>query len=176
MLLSAMANTSRLSISDATLWNSKLSLQKTLYMRKILLLVVLFGLTQIGCKKPNADSVPTSLNGKWRMIIVKDNATGLTTTKPSSIQGDVEITFTSISTTNGTFMGNTPTNEIAQNDYSIGPNQSLTIPNLGMTKMGETSWGNEFVNNIRSSKEYSFEVGGIVNIKTENKTLTFQKQ
>ena len=146
-------------------------------MKTILLLIVVFGLTQISCKKPNtSDSVPTSLNGKWRMIIVKDNATGLTTTKPSSIQGNVEITFTSISTTNGTFTGNTPTNEIAQNDYLTGPNQSLAIPALGMTKVAETSWGKEFVNNIRSSKEYSFETGGRLNIKTENTTLTFQKQ
>jgi hypothetical protein len=144
-------------------------------MKKILSLVVLFGLIQVGCKKTNkSDSVPTSLNGKWRMIIVKENATGLTSTKPSSIHGDVEITFTSTSTTNGTFIGNTPTNEIAQNDYSIGPNQSLSIPNLGMTKVGETSWGNEFVENIRDAEEYSFEVGKL-NIKTSEKTLIFQK-
>jgi len=45
-----------------------------------------------------------------------------------------------------------------------------------MTKVAETSWGILFVNNIRSSQEYSFEVGGLLNIKTTNKTLTFHKQ
>ena len=62
-----------------------------------------------------------------------------------------------------------------QNDYSIGANQSLSIPNLNMTKVMETTWGAEFVNNIRNSQEYSFEPGGRLTIKTINKTLTFKK-
>ena len=45
-----------------------------------------------------------------------------------------------------------------------------------MTKVAETLWGNEFVNNIRTSQEYSFEIGGRLNIITTSKTLTFQKQ
>ena len=65
------------------------------------------------------DSIPTSLDGKWRMIIVKDNMSSLTTTKPSSIPGEVEITFTSTNATNGTFVGITPSNDILQNDYLI---------------------------------------------------------
>jgi len=110
------------------------------------------------------------------MIIVKENISGSSTTKPSSILGDVDITFTSINPTNGTFIGNTPSNDIEPNDYSVGPNQSLTIPNLSMTKVGETPWGNEFVDNIRSSQQYTFENCIRLNIKTTNKTLTFQKQ
>jgi hypothetical protein len=51
----------------------------------------------------------------------------------------------------------------------------MSIPDLGMTKVAETSWGNEFVKNIRDAREYSFEVGGKLNIKTAEKTLTFQK-
>ncbi len=145
-------------------------------MKQIFFLVAIIGLTLFSCKKTDScDPIPTSLDGKWRMIIVKENTTGSTTTKPSSIQGDVDITFTSTSATNGTFIGNTPSNEIQQNDYSIGTNQSLTIPNLSMTKVGETSWGKEFVDNIRSSQEYNFENCGRLNIKTTNKTLTFQK-
>lgn len=61
------------------------------------------------------------------------------------------------------------------NDYFIGPNQSMSIPDLGMTKVVETSLGKEFVKNIRDAQEYSFEVGGKLNIKTAEKTLTFQK-
>ncbi len=109
------------------------------------------------------------------MIIVKENASGFTTIKPSSIQGNVDITFTPTITINGTFMGNTPTNDIAQSDYSTGTNQSLTVSNLLMTKVVETSWGKEFVNNIRSSEEYSFDKSGRLNIKTTFKTLMFKK-
>jgi hypothetical protein len=146
-------------------------------MIKLLLFVVLLGLTQIGCKKSSlTDPAPTSLDGKWRMIVVKDNASGLKITKPKTIQSDVEITFTSINSTTGIFIGNTPTNDIWQNDYSTGTNQSISIPCLSMTKVAETPWGNEFVDNIRSSVEYSFEIGGRLNIMTTNKTLTFQKQ
>jgi len=109
------------------------------------------------------------------MIIVIENASGLATTKSSSIQGEVEIIFTYNSTTNGIFSGNTPTNEIMQNDYSTGANQSITIPVLSITKVMETSWGNEFVDNIRSSQNYSFDAGDKLAIKTTNKTLIFQK-
>lgn len=145
-------------------------------MKQIFFLIALINLTLFSCKKTNSvDPITTSLNGKWRMILVKDNASSLTTTKPSSIQGDVDITFTSTSMTNGTFVGNTPTNAISKNDYSIGANQSITIPVLVMTKVGESSWGILFVDNIRSSQEYSFEIGGKLNIKTTNKTLTFRK-
>jgi hypothetical protein len=145
-------------------------------MKQLLFLVATIASTLISCEKADScDPTGAPLDGKWRMIIVKENSSGLTTTKPSSIQGDVDITFTSTGPTNGIFTGNTPTNSILQNDYSIGPNQSLAIPNLDMTKVMETSWGNEFVNNIRDSQEYSFESGGRLNIKTINKTLTFKK-
>lgn len=145
-------------------------------MKKILFIISLIGLTQFSCTRSDScDPTPTSLNGKWRMIIVIDNMSGSSTTKPTSIQGDVDIIFTSSSSTTGTFVGNTPTNEIGSGDYSVGPNQSLTILNLGITKRAETSWGSEFVDNIRSSQEYTFENCGRLNIKTTNKTLTFQK-
>ena len=66
-------------------------------------------------------------------------------------------------------------NSIMQNDYSIGANQSLSIPNLNMTKVMETTWGAEFVDNIRDAQQYSFEAGGRLQIKTINKTLIFKK-
>jgi hypothetical protein len=146
-------------------------------MKNILLFVTILGITQMGCKKSNlTDPRPTSLDGKWKMITVKDNATGLTTTKPTSIQRDVDITFTSTSSTTGTFIGNTPSNEIWQNDYIIGSNQSMSIPRLSMTKVGETPWGNTFLDNIRSSLKYSFESGGRLDIITISKTLIFYRQ
>jgi len=145
-------------------------------MKQLLFLLATIGSTLFSCKKADScDPIPASLDGKWRMIIVKENSSGLTTIKPSSIQGDVDITFTSTSPTNGIFTGKTPTNSISQNDYSTGANQSLAIPNLSMTKVMETTWGNEFVQNIRNSQEYRFEAGDRLTIKTINKTLTFKK-
>lgn len=145
-------------------------------MKQILFMAVIISLTQIGCKKSGLSTpAPTSLDGKWRMIIVKDNASGVTTTKPSSIQNDVDITFTSTNPTNGTFIGNTPTNIIYQSGYSTGANQTISIPSMTMTKLWETPWGFLFVDNIRSSEEYSFEAGGLLNIKTTNNTLIFRK-
>lgn len=145
-------------------------------MKKLFLLFAIISLTQVSCEKTDlVTSAPTSLDGQWRMILVKENTSGFRITKPSSIKGDVDITFTSTSAINGTFIGNTPTNTIHKNDYLIGENQSIVIPNLGMTKVGETSWGKEFVDNIRSAKKYNFENDGRVTIKTTKNTLTFRK-
>ncbi len=145
-------------------------------MKQLLFLVATIGATLFSCTKADScDPMPASLDGKWRMIIVKENSSGLTTIKPSSIQGDVDIIFASTNATNGTFTGNTPTNYIMQNDYSIGANRSLSIPNLNMTKVMETTWGAEFVDNIRNSQEYSFDADGRLTIKTMDKTLTFKR-
>ena len=98
-------------------------------MKQILFLAVMLSLTQFGCKKSDClESAPKSLNGKWRMITVKDNASGLTTTKSPLIQNNVDLIFTSSNLNSGTFIGNTPTNEIWKNSYSTGTNQTITIP------------------------------------------------
>jgi hypothetical protein len=145
-------------------------------MKRTIFLFFIFGLTLLSCKKTNlVNCASGSLEGKWRMIVVKENTSGLITTKPSSIAGNVDITFSSNSSTGGVFTGNTPTNTIGENVYSTGTNHSLGIPGLSMTKVMETPWGKEFVDNIRSSRQYSFEIGGNLNIKTSNKTLTFRK-
>jgi len=144
-------------------------------MKQALFIIAFLTSTLFSCKRDSLGSMPPSLDGKWRMTIVKDNVSGLTTTKPSSVQGDVDITFTSTSLTNGIFSGNTPTNDIWQNDYSIGNNMTLSIPNLAMTKVAETSWGREFVDHIRNSQKYSFEINGRLSIKTISKTITFKK-
>ena len=145
-------------------------------MKGIFFLIAITGLTFFSCKKTDLVApAPTSLDGKWTMIQVKENTSRSVTTKPPLVQGDVEVIFTSTGTTSGNFFGNTPTNQIQPSDYSTGRDQSLTIHSLIMTKVAETSWGNEFVSNILNSEEYSFESNGILNIKTPEKTLTFKK-
>ena len=146
-------------------------------MKQLLLLVTIIGVSLFSCNRTNSTNPnPALLDGKWRMITVTENISGSSSTKPSTIPGDVDIHFTSVSTGNGIFNGNTPSNQIEQSTYSTGTNQSLVIPELNMTKITETSWGNEFVDNIRSSQSYSFETDGRLNIKTANKILTFRKQ
>ncbi len=145
-------------------------------MKQALLLIAIIGVSLASCNRTssiNPNSVP--LDGKWRMITVTENVSGASSIKPSSIPGDVDINFTSQSSYNGIFNGNTPNNQIKQSSYSTGTNQSLVIPALNMTKVAETSWGNEFVDNIRSSQSYHFETDGRLNIRTASKTLTFRK-
>ncbi len=76
----------------------------------------------------------------------------------------------------GTFTGNTPTNDIWKSEVSIESNQTIHIPYLSMTKVAETPWGILFVSSFCSSFEYSFEYGGLLNIKTTDKILTFRKR
>ncbi|MCU7549646.1 hypothetical protein OCK74_11005 [Chitinophagaceae bacterium LB-8] len=149
-------------------------------MKSSFLLMGLIGFVFFSCTKFSADcdhkSEPKSLDGTWKMVLVKDNSTSAVTTKPSTVQGDVILTFISNSPTTGSFTGKTPSNDIGTNAYTTGPNQRLSIPNLNMTKVGETSWGGLFVDNIRNAQQYSFEAGEKLNIKTSNKILAFNKQ
>lgn len=142
-------------------------------MKRALFSIAILTLTFFSCSKD--DLADLSIEGKWRMTRVKDNVSGLAITKPSSVQGDVDITFALAGLSNGVFSGYTPTNEIWQNNYSTGTNRTLTIECLSMTKVAETSWGNEFVDHIRNSQKYFFETDGKLSIKTISKTLTFRK-
>jgi len=145
-------------------------------MKQTLFSIAMLTSLLLSCSKRDSVVSPlTSIEGKWRMTIVKDNVSGFTTINPSTFQGDVDITFTSTGLTSGIFSGNTPTNNIWQSDYSKGNNMTISIQNLNMTKVAETSWGSEFVDHIRSSREYSFESDGKLSIKTINKTLTYKK-
>lgn len=145
-------------------------------MKQLFILSAIISMLTVSCKKPGScNSDKASLNGKWRMVSVKENSSGETFVKPSSISGEVDITFTSTHPAGGTFIGNTPTNQIWQNDFSTGINQAIAIPNLSMTKVMETSWGNEFVLNITDAETYDIEAGYKLHIKTTSKTLIFQK-
>jgi len=156
-------------------------------MKQLLFFLAIGVCIVFSCKKSDpvkqisnqrSDSViqtQTILDGKWRMISVKENISGEILTKPTSILRDVDITFSSTSLTDGTFIGNTPTNTIMKSDYSVTAIQNMTIKSLFMTKVMETPWGNEFVDHILNSQEYNFENGSKLTIKTLTKTLTFQK-
>src|SRR5690242_13815439 len=100
---------------------------------------VLFLVAVASGKKAAHHESPACIGATWKMILVKTNDSNIALTKPSSIQGDVIITFVPNSDTSGTFSGRTPTNEITGfgiwfNVYTLGPNETISIPSLSMTK------------------------------------------
>lgn len=140
-------------------------------MKRFLLFISLAAFSFFACNK--SSSVPHSLKGKWRMILSTDNETSVATTKPSSIQGDVDITFIPSNSSEGAFDGNTPTNAF-QGSYTIGLGEMINIQSVLITKVMETSWGMEFADNFPNAKSYSFDKGSLI-IKAPNKTLVFEK-
>jgi hypothetical protein len=139
-------------------------------MRQHILLLVLTGLVLTSCKKDNSGNL---LAGKWRMVAVKDDATNTISTKPFNVNGDVDITFTFSTSVAGIMSGVTPTNRL-QGDYVVENNKAILITSLSYSQVEETSWGLEFLNNIKFSKDYFFDIYGKLNInKNPDKTLTF---
>ena len=145
-------------------------------MKLIVPVIAFAGLVLFSCSKEySIESVPSVLHGTWRMIEVRDNNSASITTKPSDLQGNVQITFTPSGNASGLLSGFTPTNIISGSAYATGKNQMLTIPALNMTKLWETPWGDEFVANICSASAYHFDSNGNLVITTVNRTLIFEK-
>ncbi len=141
-------------------------------MKPAIVMAILAAIVNFGCTKPGA-AVTATLEEKWRMVMVKTANTAIT--KPTDIQGEVDILFIPSNNTSGIFTGHTPTNDSWKNNYHLGNNYALSIPNLSMTKVMETSWGIEFVDNIRSTQKYSFTATGRLAIETPTKILIFEK-
>lgn len=145
-------------------------------MKQIVPFIAFISLAFFSCRKDySVESVPSILQGTWRMIEVEDISSGSSITKPADLPGDVIITFTATGNVSGVIVGNTPTNIISQSGYITGNNQLLTIPALYITKLWETPWGSEFVANICSAFAYHFDSNGNLMISTTNKTLIFQR-
>ncbi|MEP6951975.1 MAG: hypothetical protein ABI863_21985 [Ginsengibacter sp.] len=142
-------------------------------------LLTFIGLTQLACKTPNPailNPAAAALEGKWRMVSVKDNSTNIVTAKPSTITGNVDITFALFSSAAGIMSGVTPTNSLNGN-YSTGGNGALSIPAVSATKIIETTWGQLFLDNITWSHDFIFNADGRLHINAStNKTLIFVRQ
>lgn len=144
-------------------------------MKRLLFLMPALCLIFFSCKKDKSNVNCTTLDGTWKMVLVKDNSTNTTMTKPASLYGDVIVTFISSDISNGIFNGKTPTNDLGPDNYTLGFNRTMFIPSLKMTKVAETFWGLQFVSNIRDAQQYHFDSGELLNIITTSKTLTFRK-
>jgi hypothetical protein len=156
-----------------------LSLRKTAIMNNVVRVLLLLAFAS--CKKASNESYPASIRGTWKMVLVETNGSNAPLTKPASVEGDVIVTFVPGSDTTGTFSGRTPTNTITgfgawTNVYALRPNGSLFIPALSRTKVNETPWGREFVDNFTKAQRYSFDHAAKLNIHTAEKTLVFEKQ
>jgi hypothetical protein len=147
-------------------------------MKRTLLSVVLFSLVLFSCT-PSADTPntpdATALAGTWRMVLVKNNANGQQSFKPTAEPRDVEISFAVAGSAGGSFSGKTPSNDIMPNSYSTGAGGSLSIQVLFMTKVAEGAWGSEFVDHIRGTQTYYFGSDGKLHIQTAARTLVFVK-
>jgi hypothetical protein len=141
-------------------------------MKRAVYLILFISATLFSCTRSNA--VNRTLDGKWRMILVEDHATGTTESKPSAVQGDVDIVFADTSTTGGTINGFTPTNSLFA-DYSTGAHNTLSIPSVFATQVIETTWGTSFLDNITSSVNYTFTAEGDLRIHTGTIALVFKR-
>ena len=126
-------------------------------MNRFILLLSLLLLT-FSCKRSDTNNLK-ELSGSWRMVLVTDITTGASISKPSTINGEVDITFISVTFTTGTFNGRTPTNSLS-GEYSIGGNSTISIPAVSATKVIETTWGSYFLDNVTSSHNYFFAHNG----------------
>ncbi len=138
--------------------------------------VLLFLAAIIACSscKKEQDQSPAALNGQWKMVKVTDAANGATTTKPSSVNGDVVLNIGLQTDTSGTITGNTPTN-VLSGGFTRGSGNSIHIPGVAASKAAETPWGALFMDNITAAQSYRIECREL-RITTTGKTLFFQKQ
>ena len=143
-------------------------------MKYYLLLICFASSTLLSsCMKMNSCSDSDSLEGNWKMISVKTNSNSQAVGKPGSITGDVIVSFAPSGRSGGTFIGKTPSNSFGPDKYT-SKEQSLTIAGLTMTKVAETTWGAQFVDNIREAQKYKIS-NGMLNITTTTKTLIFTR-
>lgn len=140
-------------------------------MRKLLSLFLLIAVC-ISCKKSSPEA--SALDGTWTMEKAEYKANGTVLTRSAAL-GNVVITFKSSNDTSGIFYGKTPSNDIWQNPYTTGSSQSLSIKQLGMTKVGENAWGIAFVDHITKAFQYRLPNSKILEIETAANVLTFSK-
>lgn len=141
------------------------------------ILVAVMALALFSCSRDADDDLLTTtgdLEGNWRMVAVRDNTTGFTHVKPGAITGDVDVTFVAVNATNGFLNGRTPSNTFG-GDYRLGEIDVITIAALAYSKVAETSWGLDFLNNASKADTYAFEQSGRLRIHTEKKTLIFKR-
>ncbi|MBS1497019.1 MAG: hypothetical protein JSU03_08585 [Bacteroidetes bacterium] len=146
-------------------------------MKRLLIIITAICLVQLSCKKNNwFNVINNTLDGKWKMVVVKDNATGQEMTKPDSVKGDVEITFVTTGPSSGSFSGHTLVNSIDGGSYTTGSNHTISIKGFSMTQIYELPWADFFTNNFGSAYQYSFTSDGKLTVVTAIKTLVFLRE
>ena len=140
-----------------------------------MLMAAFLGLALLSCSRDADDLIQNNnatLEGGWRMVLVKDNASSFIYTKPGAITGDVDINFVAVTATKGFITGKTPSQEI-EAEYEMGSPGFIRIPVITYGKIAETSLGIDFLHSFISADTYSFEPDGKLRIHTGKKTLYF---
>lgn len=106
----------------------------------------------ISCRK-DADSpaVQNSLEGEWKLVMVKDKGTGDQFFKLPGTSGDVVIRFSG-----NNFSGHTLINNLADGEYTFVNGSELTIGSFATTKVIEDQWGSMFLTVLQSCGLQSF--------------------
>lgn len=128
------------------------SVFKTASMRIPGLFITTLILLFVGCKKEETPSTSqNSLDGEWKLVMVKDKGTGDQFFKLPGTSGDVVIRFSG-----NNFSGHTLINNLADGEYTFVNGSELTIGSFAMTKVMEDQWGGMFLTVLQSCGLQSF--------------------
>ena len=142
---------------------------------RFLLFLAVSALLFSSCTRDN-DIMVDKLDGRWKLITVIDNASGIPQTKPvNAPPADVELEFSFTNPTAGTTRGKTQTNLIGGSFSTVEGTHSISVSQFLSTKISETSWGKLFMANISEAEEYQFGAPAKLRIRTKAKVLVFTK-
>lgn len=131
-------------------------------------------LSLVACRKNNQPA-NNALSGNWRMVSVKEISSGQINLKPIGTNGDVDISLTFYSATQGNLLGNTPSNAL-NGTFTISANNAINLSAVSATKVAETVWGNYFYSNTLTIERYGFTAAGLLELYTNNYILQFENR
>lgn len=109
-------------------------------MRSFGIFAAAFLVLMTACKKDKVSNPQNSLEGQWKLVIVKDKSTGATYSSPAGSSRDIIINFK----TNG-FSGQTLRNSFSDGSYTLLNGSDITFGSFNMTKIAEDEWGSMFI-------------------------------
>ena len=137
------------------------------------ILILLF--TLAACKKDNATTTTTSLNGKWKLVKYHNLVNGISESEPSSISRSIIIEF-SDNEINGKMNGQTVTNSIF-GKYELLQENKMKILSFGGTKIGEPNWGNKFWEAIHKASSFERQNNKLyIRFNVDSEKMEFRKQ
>jgi len=126
------------------------------------------------CSKQSVVSPRPQLEGKWRLIEVKDIANDSLVAQRNSTES-VIVDFVGINESSGIMYANTTFNKIETQFLAVSAT-SIKFPQYVCAKTYDSAWGRAFLDNIGFAESYTL-AGTILSIKTGNlMVLRFTRQ